>query len=492
MTAATDFESDQPRPIRIGTPLVLLLVLLALLMGGLLTFAVRGQDQVAREAARTIAQAAFNAERDGLENLVRDYSWWNASVENLIFELNPEWIPENLDWMVENFGVSRIFVLGPDRTPVYASLNAEPVAKQDPAWQVPLFRALVARARSLPEEPGASLSAYVTFDDGVHLAAASKLLQESDTSEHPPYPDKGILIVTKKIDDAFLDAIRTKFRLAGLELRAGGQADAHSAALALNGPRGETVALASWPPPQPGTKLLQGLILPLVIAFALVGGLMAVIAARARRASLALQRAFDARVAAQQELEYAARHDPLTDLPNRALFLEHLASAIAHGERYGSSFTVHYLDLDGFKHVNDTFGHPAGDQLLRGLANRLTGIVRAADIAARFGGDEFAVLQRGSGDQKDAGLLADRMIRAVQKPFEINGHSVHVTLSVGIAFDTGGGDPEEIVRKADRALYRAKANGGCCFEFYVAALDNSAIQKVAGKRRQPSHATGDE
>lgn len=483
-------ESNKSPLIRIGVPLSLLLLLLAALMAGFLTFAVRGQDRVAREASETIAEAAFSAERHDLEKLVRDYSWWNASVENLIFELNPDWIPDNLDWLVENFGVSRIFVIGPGREPVYASLDAESVDKQDAAWQEPRFRGLIARAESLADEPGASLSAYVEFEDGVHLAAASKLLQESDTTGHPPYPEKGILVVTKRIDEAFLETIRTDFRLPGLTVQSGGRAveDPDRATLSLPGPGGETVALATWPPPKPGTRLLEGLILPLVLAFALVGGLMAVIVVRARRAGMALQEAFEARVAAQRELEYAARHDPLTGLPNRALFLEHLVSSIAHAERYGSGFTLHYLDLDGFKGVNDTLGHPGGDELLREVARRLTGTVRAADIAARFGGDEFAVLQHATSEHKSAGQLAERIIRAVEKSFEINGTPVHVSVSVGIAFDTDGEDPEEIIRHADRALYRAKRNGGGRFELYDAALDDGGPHRASGTRRDGKRA----
>lgn len=383
-------------------------------------------------------------------------------------------------------------MFGPGREPTYASLDAQPIEKQDPAWRDPLFQELIARAESLPDEPEASLSAYVEFQDGLHLAAASKLLQESDTSGHPPYPEKGILVVTKRIDEAFLNAIQTDFQLPDLRLQTTVPADTDSAAMALPGANGGTAALVSWNPPKPGTRLLEWLVLPLVLAFTLVGGLMAAIVGRARYAGQALQQAFEARIAIQKQLEYSARHDPLTELPNRALFLEYLASAMAHAERYGSRFSLHYLDLDGFKEVNDTLGHPAGDDLLRELAARLSGTVRAADTVARFGGDEFVVLQRGTSDRKAAGLLAERMIHATAQPFEIDGHAVQVTLSVGIALDTEGDDPEEIIRQADRALYRAKHNGGNCFEFHDAALDSGGIRKTSHVSRRPSLVTSDQ
>lgn len=492
MTTNNKVLPDKPGSIKFGTPIALLLVLLALLTGGLLQLAVNGQDRIAREASQTVAAAAFNAEREALDSLARDYSWWNAAVQNLIFELNMDWVKENLDWLPENFGVSRVFVFGPGREPVYASLDTEPVGLDSDEWRNQAFLNLVAMAESQPNEPGASAAAYVNFPDGVHLAAASKLLEEGEPVDHPPYPDKGVLVVTKKIDETLLTGIEENFQLSGLELQLDRQVGESNAALLLAGPGGDAVARVTWVPPQPGTHLLEGLFLPLGIAFVLVGGVIGLIVTRARRAGQELQQAFDARVAAQQELEYSARHDSLTDLPNRALFLEHLMSAIAHSERYGSSFTFHYLDLDGFKDVNDTFGHPAGDELLRELAVRLRNTVRTADTIARFGGDEFAVLQRSSGDRESAGLLAERMIRGVEQPFEIAGHSLHVTLSVGIAFESGAEDPEEIIRNADRALYRAKRNGGNRFEFYDAALDDRGIQQATSPGRRPNVVTKDE
>ncbi len=486
MNTSTSKLPEKPEPISFATPIAMLLVLLALLTGAFLQIAVNGQDRIAREASETIAEAAFNAEMTALSSLVRDYSWWNAAVENLIFELDIAWVDDNLGWLPENFGVSRVFVFGPGNVPVYASLDAEPIEPGNDAWRSGRLLKLVEIARSKPDEAGQSASAYVEFSDGVHQVAASKLLQEEGATGHPPYPDKGVLVVTRRIDGAMLDRIEASFQLPGLELQTGQFVAGDLTALHLEGPDGDTVAQVAWTPPQPGTRLLEELILPLVLVFTLVGGVITLIIVRARRAGMSLQHAFEARVAVQKELEYSARHDPLTDLPNRALFLEHLTSAMAHAERYGSGFTLHYLDLDGFKEVNDTFGHPAGDDLLRELAARLRCIVRAADTVARFGGDEFAVLQRGTGDRNHAGLLADRMVRGVEKPFDIGGHSVHVTLSVGIAFDTGGDDPEEIIRKADRALYRAKRQGGNRYEHYDPDLDSGGIQREPSPGRRPS------
>jgi len=468
---------DRHQSIGFGAPIVVLLLMLAALTGGLLQVAVDGQDRVAREASESIARAAFNTEHEALASLTRDWSWWNATLENLVFDFNEIWIEDNFGWLPDNYDVSRVYVLGPGREPLYGALEGEPVDTDSPAWHRPGLRALLDRTASLPEEPEASVSAYVELPDGIHLVCASKLLQEQagDTSAHPPYPDKGILALTRKIDRALLDQIEADFRLPNLTLQTDPPAAGDRAALPLPGTGDQTTAYIVWDPPQPGRRLLEWLVLPLGAGFALAGIAMAVIIVRARRARLALQQAFEARVAAQNQLEHAARHDPLTDLPNRTLFLEHLSTAIAQARRDGIGFTLHSLDLDGFKPVNDTYGHPAGDELLRELAARLNRIVRGTDTLARFGGDELAVLQRSSDEPDEAVSLAARMIATVKQPFDITGGTVRITLSVGIAAGAGSAeeDAEALIRKADRALYRAKAGGGDRYAVYDPVLDSA-------------------
>jgi diguanylate cyclase (GGDEF)-like protein len=487
------FTSSSPTNIRsvsFGLPIVLLLILLALLTAGLLTLATKGQNQVAREASITIARAAFNVERDSLEQIVRDYSWWNAAVKNLVFDFSPAWARENLEWLQTNFGVSQVFVFGPDRRPVYTTLgDGGAAALDDPVWRLPDFLDIVARAQSQSDTPEAATTAYVVFPEGIQLVAASKIIEEADRTGHPPYPEKAILVVTKHIDGKLINRIGHAFQLRGLTLNRDAP-DPDAARLPLRDSTGEPVAFLHWQPSEPGTQLLEWLAWPLGLVFACVGGVIAMIVVRARRAGMALQEAFDARIAAQEELEYSARHDALTELPNRALFLEHLATSIAHALRYGSSFTLHYLDLDGFKGVNDTYGHPAGDEMLTTLAERFRSVVRATDTIARFGGDEFAILQRTTSDPQDARLLAQRLIDAVEAPFDIEGREVRITLSVGIAFDIESEDPEEIISKADRALYRAKREGGNRFEIYDPSLDERGARGL-NETDSPPHACKD-
>lgn len=163
---------------------------------------------------------------------------------------------------------------------------------------------------------------------------------------------------------------------------------------------------------------------------------------------------------AELRIEYLARHDPLTGLPNRVLFREHLLRALALTERHGVPFALLCLDLDRFKPVNDTLGHLAGDELLRTVADRIKGVIRTEDTVARIGGDEFVIIQVGAGQPKSGRALAERLIHAMEPAIDLDGHVVRVGLSVGIALaPRDGQDPDSLYRAADKALYRAKAEG---------------------------------
>jgi diguanylate cyclase (GGDEF)-like protein len=181
-----------------------------------------------------------------------------------------------------------------------------------------------------------------------------------------------------------------------------------------------------------------------------------VLAAFSEQASLALTGAHT------QAAVHEAHHDPLTRLPNRTLFLRRAEQALGtNGEA-----ALLYLDLDLFKQVNDTLGHAAGDELLRGVADRLRASVRETDMAARFGGDEFAVLLEPISGEREAWEIAQRVIDAIGEPFEIAGRSVHTRASVGIAYGGPGRTAERLLEDADLAMYRAKkTNPGTCRAF---------------------------
>jgi diguanylate cyclase (GGDEF)-like protein len=177
---------------------------------------------------------------------------------------------------------------------------------------------------------------------------------------------------------------------------------------------------------------------------------------------------------AAQGLAFLAHHDALTELPNRALFQERLSEAIAM-TRTGVHCALLCLDLDRFKVINDTLGHPTGDELLCAVAGRLSSIIREADTVARLGGDEFAIVQTGLTSAKQAAQIADRIIAAVRQPYDIGGHRIAVGVSIGIAMTPADGTtPETLLKKADIALYLAKAEGRGTWRFFQPEMDARA------------------
>ncbi|HEU5274996.1 MAG TPA: EAL domain-containing protein [Xanthobacteraceae bacterium] len=170
----------------------------------------------------------------------------------------------------------------------------------------------------------------------------------------------------------------------------------------------------------------------------------------------------------EAKIAFMAHHDLLTGLANRTYFMEKIQEAGARLRRRGEPFTVFMLDLDRFKDVNDSLGHPAGDALLKELARRLKSALRETDVLARLGGDEFAILQSGEAAQRDEAIaLAVRIIDIVAAPFDLDGRTVRVGTSIGIALAPQDGiEPDELLKKADLALYRTKSEGRNGFNFF--------------------------
>ncbi|MHB1905094.1 MAG: sensor domain-containing protein [Ferrimicrobium sp.] len=164
------------------------------------------------------------------------------------------------------------------------------------------------------------------------------------------------------------------------------------------------------------------------------------------------------RKAIEDQLAHQALHDPLTGLPNRALLIDRIAQALARLERETGVTAVLFLDLDGFKLVNDSLGHAIGDKLLQSVGERLRGAARSADSVARLGGDEFVVLCENLVDPAEAMTLAERLLQDLAVPFDIAGHQLFISASIGVA-TTPAGDPDTIMRDADAAMYHAKKSG---------------------------------
>ncbi len=181
----------------------------------------------------------------------------------------------------------------------------------------------------------------------------------------------------------------------------------------------------------------------------------------------------------QENLEHIARHDSLTELPNRALFYDRLQHALDQARRRGWMTGVMFVDLDRFKTINDTLGHSVGDELLQQVAAALAKCVRADDTVGRLGGDEFAVILSDLGQEQNAGLVAQKIIEALTRPFQLERHEVFITASIGIATcEPGDGDVDTMISNADAAMYDAKKLGRNNFQFYAATMSERAMERL--------------
>jgi diguanylate cyclase len=274
------------------------------------------------------------------------------------------------------------------------------------------------------------------------------------------------------VEQTALAEIGRRLQLANLRMLGGEQPDSNDHVHAIADSANRTIARFAWAPQRPGAEILETVIPFIGIAlagFVLLTGLM-----------LRYMRHTAAAIAAgQRTLRFLALHDPLCGLPNRNYFGERLESVIADVKRGGPPAALLYIDLDHFKDVNDTLGHPVGDELIRSVTLRLTRSTRAGDLVARLGGDEFAVITSASSDHGELQTIARGIIAALCEPFAIGDHTIVIGASIGIAVidKRSGGHAADLMRYADMALYRAKNEGRNRACIYDAMMDADLSQR---------------
>lgn len=199
--------------------------------------------------------------------------------------------------------------------------------------------------------------------------------------------------------------------------------------------------------------------------FALLGFLLLVVLAMSLESVRHLYAANLEQIITKHDLADLARNDPLTGLPNRLMLREVFHSRLQAAHQHGAQIAVHCLDLDGFKAVNDQFGHPAGDKLLKEAAARLRSTIRNHDVALGLGGDEFVIVQAGVRHRDQAELLARRLIKQLSDVYVIGGEEMNVSVSIGIALSGASSDLDDLIGCADQPLYRSKAKGKSQLQF---------------------------
>lgn len=297
---------------------------------------------------------------------------------------------------------------------------------------------------------------------------AAVLVVDPDAAEPAAERQAAPVVVSVKfIDEDVLAEIASRLQLHSLrQVGANETLPFDDFAFVMVDDAGGPIARFAWTPKRPGAEIVRSVIPFIAVALAGFAVLAGLIFGYMRRTAETI-------AAGEDRLRYLALHDPLCGLPNRNFFGDRLERTIAEVRSGGGAAAVLYIDLDHFKEVNDTLGHPVGDELIQNVTLRLSHTLRAEDIVARLGGDEFAVITPVTGDNKTLQAMADRIIMALCAPYCINERNIVIGASIGIAVIDGRfkGEATDVLRYADMALYRAKNEGRSRACIYDAAMD---------------------
>jgi diguanylate cyclase (GGDEF)-like protein len=281
-----------------------------------------------------------------------------------------------------------------------------------------------------------------------------------------------LVMTVRIVDNSVLANISDHLQLANLRMIANVDVPSQDSIFEILDRGHRAVARFAWTPQRPGAEILSSVI-PF-IGIALAGfALLAALVLRYMRYTAATI------AAGENRLRYLALHDPLCGLPNRNFFSERLEAVLTNVKRGGAPAAVFYIDLDHFKDVNDTLGHPIGDELIRNVTLRLSHTLRGDDLVARLGGDEFAVISSASSDLSALQAMANRLISTLAAPYLIGSHTIVIGASIGIAVidRRSGGGSADIMRYADMALYRAKNEGRNRACIYDSVMDADLSQR---------------
>jgi diguanylate cyclase (GGDEF)-like protein len=458
-------------------PLFVVAIILNGVCAGLLYWSTSKADNASIERQIALADRVISKLLSNFSNQQESVTFWDDAVRALQDPgANSEWIDVNLGvWMYTYFGHDAAFVVSPDGEPVYGSADGkriDPTTFQAVSSEIGyLIKDLQTRLAAGDQTgvsdrvltPGA---ADILTVNGRPAAASIKPIV-SDTDDIEIAPGRQHLHVALRfLDGSLLQELREDFLLDGLRFAWSDASASTETASALRSMSGKIVGYFIWTPSRPGTAVWQHMLPMLVVLGAVsMGGLALILMVLGKR-SLKLSQS-------QERVRHLAAHDLLTNLPNRSQFDRELNHALADTRSIGDKVALLYLDLDRFKHVNDTLGHRAGDEVLREFSSRLRTLAEPHSIA-RLSGDEFAMILRGVYADADIQRFCRRIIDSASKPFRVAGTEAFVGTSIGVALSPRDGtDRIELARRADLALYRAKATGRSCFAIFTPEMEET-------------------
>ncbi|MBP0441181.1 putative bifunctional diguanylate cyclase/phosphodiesterase [Tianweitania sediminis] len=457
---------------RVVLPTLLGVGALTVFVGGLLVWAGREADDVALERQAALVTLVIANLRETIAHNQESVTVWDDAVRAVEKEDAAEWIDYNLgSWMHTYFGHDGAYVLNPIDEPIYqfsTSPGNEPYRAVE-AVAEPLVQSVRQQRRdgdetSMSDRMLSQGAADIGVIDG-HPAVVSAKPIVSDTGEIEQTPGtEHVHVAVRYLDGDFLNRLEQDYLFSNMRFDWVENTTGTLKSLPLTAASGETIGYFVWEPYRPGAAVVRK-VAP--AAAAIMTLLLLVILALLFLLDLRSRKLADR----DARMKHLALHDSLTELPNRVHFHDQLERALRL-RRDGHLLGVLYLDLDHFKQVNDTLGHPAGDAVLREFAARLKGLIRPSDTLSRLGGDEFTLIIPNVATVENLQTLSDRIIDAVRRPFFVSDHQVFVGVTIGIAVAPIDGEQRiELCRKADIALYHAKNAGRGRYAIFGSEMD---------------------
>ncbi len=438
----------------------------------------RHADQVAIEHEKSLLARGLTAQAESALREVQSVATSEAAIGHIRNTFDRGWAENRVGLLLErNFSHDYVLILDGGDHPLL-SLSDDHALND--AWfdgvrgdLAELIDYMRGRAADLPgavrvvqrgSAKGGVHSQAVVIREFMNQAAIVTAAAVGPVAASPSDNAAPLVVSVKFIDGAMLSGIGSRLRLANLR-RIESDTPRPDYVYSLAGPYGQTLARYAWTPTRPGAEIVSSVVPFVAVALAGFALLAAFVLRYMRRTAVTI-------AAGETRLRHLAMHDPLCGLPNRIFFGERLEAVIEEVRAGSAPAAVFYIDLDHFKDVNDTLGHPVGDELIRNVTLRLSHTLRGGDLVARLGGDEFAVISSVGDDNAKVMAVAQRIIAALCAPYAIGGQNIIIGASIGIAIiDKNCGGTSDVMRYADIALYRAKSDGRNRACIYDAEMD---------------------
>lgn len=472
-------NSDSQKPLSkqiIGSLLIVPAVIsISLVFVGYQAISLADANALAKQERLATHSLASEIERLTLEQQSATI-WDDAVLETR--RQNFQWMDENLgSWMQAYFDHSENYVLDQNNKPIMASADGRRLAPEAYDRRLGDIGPLVAQLRMLMSVASErqtdrhkvlstlSVTAQLSLAGKPSIVSIVPIITETGLPFQEP-GSEAVHVAVRYIDAELSRRIGEPIELADVRFSQL-EPERDTAGIALFNPAGNPVAWLVWKPDQPGLSILSR-ILPVLLASGLaLAVLVGHIIRRLLRTSGQLQ-------VSEAQARFLSNHDALTGLPNRSLLKERLSQALQTSNHTEGFTAILAIDLDGFKSVNDSLGHPAGDELIRQVGGRLSELVRTSDTVARFGGDEFMVLLRDVQDQDALERLCGRIVSELSAPYALLGRFGSVGASIGAVMAPSSlDDPDSLIQRADMALYQAKAQGKGRYALFEEALTSS-------------------